>query len=153
MALGLCSWRCVCVAHACFPPVDAIRKDLHKHPCEAELTEVAMAKNDIVDMLDHLDEWSSPQVPDVGMVNKFDGCLIQAQPLGLVCVLGAWNYPIQLTFVPLVGALAAGNCVVLKPSEMAPHTAQLCVLGSACGFFVCTRARRCQAVCPTECCL
>ncbi len=114
----------------CVSPVKAIFDDLHKHSCEAELTEVAMAKNDIADMLDHLDEWSSPRVPDVGLVNKLDGCLIQAQPLGLVGVLGAWNYPIQLTFVPLVGALAAGNSVVLKPSEMAPHTAQLCVHSS-----------------------
>ena len=59
------------------------------------------------------------------MINKMDGCQIVPQPMGLVAILGAWNYPIQLTLVPLVGALSAGNSVVIKPSELAPATAQL----------------------------
>uniref|UniRef100_A0A183T9L0 Aldedh domain-containing protein n=1 Tax=Schistocephalus solidus TaxID=70667 RepID=A0A183T9L0_SCHSO len=54
-----------------------------------------------------------------------DNNCVEFQPLGLVLILGAWNYPIQLIALPLAGALAAGNCVVLKPSELAPATAAL----------------------------
>ena len=54
-----------------------------------------------------------------------DDVRIISEPLGVVLVIGAWNYPIQLTLVPVVGALAAGNAVVIKPSEVSPHTAQL----------------------------
>ena len=61
----------------------------------------------------------------VPLLNAMDGCQIRYDPLGVVLIIGAWNYPIQLTLNPLVGAIAAGNCVVLKPSEISPHTAQL----------------------------
>jgi acyl-CoA reductase-like NAD-dependent aldehyde dehydrogenase len=54
-----------------------------------------------------------------------DGVLIYNDPYGVVLVMGAWNYPIHLTLLPLVGAIAAGNCVILKPSELSPVTAEL----------------------------
>jgi delta 1-pyrroline-5-carboxylate dehydrogenase len=54
-----------------------------------------------------------------------DGVLIYNDPYGVVLIIGAWNYPIQLTLLPLVGAIAAGNCVILKPSEMSPASAEL----------------------------
>jgi len=53
-----------------------------------------------------------------------DKVYIVNDPYGVVLVLGAWNYPMQLTLMPLCGAIAAGNCVVIKPSEVAPATAK-----------------------------
>lgn len=55
-------------------------------------------------------------------VSLFDTTIIKQQPLGRVLIIGAWNYPVNLLFIPLIGALGAGNAVVLKPSELAPET-------------------------------
>jgi acyl-CoA reductase-like NAD-dependent aldehyde dehydrogenase len=54
-----------------------------------------------------------------------DGVLIYKDPYGVVLVMGAWNYPLQLTLLPVSGAIAAGNCVVIKPSEVSSASAQL----------------------------
>ena len=54
-----------------------------------------------------------------------DDAFIRREPFGVSLIMGAWNYPLQLTLGPLVGAIAAGNCAVLKPSEMSPATAEL----------------------------
>lgn len=59
------------------------------------------------------------------MINILDDILIHKDPYGVVLVMGAWNYPLQLTLLPVVGAIAAGNAVVIKPSEMAPATAKI----------------------------
>lgn len=63
--------------------------------------------------------------PPKSMVNLLDRVEIRKDPYGVVLVMGAWNYPFQLCMIPLMGAIAAGNCVVLKPSEIAAATAQL----------------------------
>ena len=57
------------------------------------------------------------------LVNLPSSSYIIPEPLGVVLIIGPWNYPLQLLFAPLVGAIAAGNCIVLKPSELAPATA------------------------------
>lgn len=59
------------------------------------------------------------------MVNILDGVEIHKDPYGVVLIIGAWNYPLQLTLVPMIGAIAAGNCVILKPSEIAQATANI----------------------------
>lgn len=59
------------------------------------------------------------------MINILDDVFIHKDPYGVVLVMGAWNYPLQLTLLPVVGAIAAGNCVVIKPSEIAPATAKI----------------------------
>lgn len=56
-------------------------------------------------------------------MNFFDTLEIHKEPYGVVLVIGAWNYPLQLTMLPVCGAIAAGNCVIIKPSEMSPATA------------------------------
>eukprot|EP00455_Lapot_gusevi_P012251 TRINITY_DN1576_c0_g1_i2.p1 TRINITY_DN1576_c0_g1~~TRINITY_DN1576_c0_g1_i2.p1 ORF type:complete len:544 (+),score=210.22 TRINITY_DN1576_c0_g1_i2:171-1634(+) len=104
---------------------EAVSKDLHKHPYETELTETGMIMSDAAEHLNCLDEWMQPVKPSVALANAMDGCQIVPQALGVVLIIGAWNYPVQLLGVPLVGALSAGNTVILKPSELAPHTAQL----------------------------
>lgn len=59
------------------------------------------------------------------MIHILDDVLIHKDPYGVVLVLGAWNYPLQLTLLPVVGAIAAGNSVVIKPSELANSTAKI----------------------------
>lgn len=59
------------------------------------------------------------------MIHILDDVLIHKDPYGVVLVLGAWNYPLQLTLLPVVGAIAAGNSVVIKPSELANATAKI----------------------------
>jgi len=103
----------------------AVEKDLRKPPAETSLMENGMILSDITLTLKNLSKWMKPQYVDAPLVNKFDNPQIRYEPLGVVLIIGAWNYPIQLTLVPLVGAIAAGNCVVIKPSELSPHTAQL----------------------------
>ena len=63
--------------------------------------------------------------PSKGFVNAMDSVLIYNDPYGVVLIIGAWNYPIHLSLLPLVGAIAAGNCAVIKPSELAPASADL----------------------------
>ena len=58
------------------------------------------------------------------LATAWDDAYIYQQPMGVVLVIGAWNYPVQLVLMPLIGAIAAGNCVIIKPSEVAPATAE-----------------------------
>lgn len=62
--------------------------------------------------------------PEKPLVNFFDGIRIHKDPYGVALVIGAWNYPLQLTMIPVQNAIAAGNCVIIKPSEIATASAQ-----------------------------
>ncbi|XP_029181885.2 aldehyde dehydrogenase, dimeric NADP-preferring-like [Acropora muricata] len=106
--------------------VTALAKDMRKPKNETLLIECLLVKNDIVYALNHLSEWVKPvAAPDIPMVNKMDACFTVSEPLGVTLIIGPWNYPIQLTILPLVGAIAAGNCAVVKPSEVAPAAAEI----------------------------
>ena len=102
-----------------------LHADLGKSVNEVNLTEVDFTIGEIDHTLAHLDEWLRPEpvpVPDfLGDAKAWT----QYDPLGVVLVIAPWNYPAQLLLVPVVGALAAGNCVVAKPSELAPATSAL----------------------------
>lgn len=63
----------------------------------------------IVLALNNLSEWTKPEIPEVPMVNKMDNCFTMSEPLGVALIIGAWNYPVQLTIMPLIGAIAAGK--------------------------------------------
>eukprot|EP00002_Diphylleia_rotans_P034236 TRINITY_DN733_c0_g2_i1.p1 TRINITY_DN733_c0_g2~~TRINITY_DN733_c0_g2_i1.p1 ORF type:complete len:499 (+),score=120.39 TRINITY_DN733_c0_g2_i1:70-1566(+) len=103
---------------------DAVYKDLRKPSFEACLTETGFVQAEVAHTLQHLHEWMKPEKPSVPLVNALDNCYIQRQPYGVVFIIGAWNYPIQLVLIPLIGAIAAGNASILKPSELSPHTAE-----------------------------
>lgn len=62
--------------------------------------------------------------PEKSIPNALDTVVIYNDPYGVVLVIGAWNYPLQLTMAPVAGAIAAGNCVIIKPSEVAPASAK-----------------------------
>lgn len=98
--------------------VDALHKDLNKPKFEAILSEVHMVLNDIYHALDNLNTWMQPEYVSKNLATRLDDCFIRREPLGVVLIIGAWNYPLQLILLPLVGAIAAGNCVVVKPSEI-----------------------------------
>lgn len=101
---------------------EALKTDLKKSPEEAYATETAMVLAEIRVALKKLQKWMKPAKARTNMVNLPSSGKIYRDPLGVVLIIAPWNYPLQLLLAPLVGAIAAGNCVVLKPSELAPAT-------------------------------
>jgi aldehyde dehydrogenase (NAD+) len=75
--------------------------------------------------IEHLKGWMQPEAVATNLLNQPSSCFTIREPLGVVCIIAPWNYPFQLLFTPLIGAIAGGNCAVLKPSEFAPATAQI----------------------------
>lgn len=84
-------------------------------------TEIAVIQNEIDHTIAHLKKWSQPVCVDTPMYLGPAKSKIVYEPLGVVCVIGSWNFPIFTTLMPLVSVIAAGNCAVIKPSEIAPH--------------------------------
>lgn len=103
----------------------SVQEDLKKPVQEASLYEVEFLLNDIRCMLQNIHSWVKPEPADKNFITLLDETFVQSEPYGVCLVLGAWNYPIQLSFSPMVGAITAGNCVILKPSELAPKSAEL----------------------------
>lgn len=101
---------------------NALHEDLKKSPEESWVTEIGMVVAEIREAIRHLADWMRPERTATTLVNLPSGSRVLREPLGVVLVIGPWNYPFQLLINPLVGAIAAGNCVVLKPSEFAPAT-------------------------------
>lgn len=104
---------------------DALYSDLKRSAEESWVTELGVAMAEINLALRHLDSWMKREKVKTNLVNLPSSSFIIREPLGVVLIISPWNYPLQLLFTPLIGAIAAGNCVVLKPSELAPATAKL----------------------------
>ncbi|MER5869711.1 aldehyde dehydrogenase family protein [Streptomyces sp. NPDC002044] len=102
----------------------ALRADLGKSREEAYRTEIDFTVREIDHTLEHLAEWLRPQPAPVPERLSPAVAHTVLDPLGVVLVIAPWNYPVQLLLAPVVGALAAGNCVVAKPSELAPVTSR-----------------------------
>ncbi len=100
--------------------IDALVADVGKPRIEAYTTEIAFTINEIDHTLKHLDAWTKPAKVKVPLTFKPGSARLHPEPLGTVCIIAPWNYPVQLLFAPLVPALAAGNTAVLKPSEVTP---------------------------------
>lgn len=103
--------------------LEALHRDLGKSPLEAYSAEVGFVLRDIRHAIRHLPAWMTPERRSTPWMTAPARAEVQPDPLGVVLILGPWNYPFQLILSPLVGALAAGNCACLKPSEKAPETA------------------------------
>ncbi|MFL5742850.1 MAG: aldehyde dehydrogenase [Flavisolibacter sp.] len=101
----------------------ALYDDLKKNPEESWVTETGFLLAEISHTLRHLRKWMKPERVSTNLLNLPGKSFIYKESLGVVLIVGPWNYPLQLLMTPLVGAVAAGNCVVLKPSEFAPATA------------------------------
>jgi len=100
---------------------EALYKDFRKHPSEVDLTEVYAVTSDIKHARSHLAKWMRPRKVTTPMALLGASSHIHYEPKGVVLIISPWNFPINLTFGPLVSAIAAGNCVMMKPSE---HTTQ-----------------------------
>ncbi len=101
---------------------NALYSDLKKNREEAYATELGLVLAEINFFLKNLKKWIEPKKVFVDLVNLPSSSKIYRDPLGVVLVIGPWNYPFQLSFIPLIGAIAGGNCVVVKPSELASET-------------------------------
>ena len=103
----------------------ALYSDLKKSPEECWVTENGFVFAEINHTLKKLAAWMKPERVSTNLLNLPSKSFILPEPLGVVLIISPWNYPLQLLFTPLVGAIAAGNCVVLKASEFAPATSAL----------------------------
>lgn len=103
----------------------ALYSDLAKSKEESWVTEIGIVVSELNYALKNLKLWMAKEHVKTNLLNLPSSSFILKEPLGVVLVIGPWNYPFNLLFNPLVGAVAAGNCVVLKPSEFAPATQQV----------------------------
>ena len=103
----------------------AIYKDFKKSSFDNYTNELSLLYHDIDEALNNLSDWSKPKKVGTNLVNFPSKSYIIPEPLGISLIIGAWNYPYQLSFAPAIAAIAAGNTVVLKPSELPIHTSNL----------------------------
>lgn len=103
---------------------EALKKDLGKSAFESYATEIGFVLADIRYTIQNLQKWSAPKRVRTPLYLFPGKSKIQKEPYGNVLILGPYNYPVQLLAEPLVGAIAAGNCAVLKPSELTPHVSE-----------------------------
>ncbi|KAL9922188.1 aldehyde dehydrogenase type III isoform 5-T5 [Glossina fuscipes fuscipes] len=104
--------------------INALDADLRRPKQESLVVETEFMKNDVLNIIYNIDDWVKPEKPPKALANALDNLEIYHDPYGVVLVIGAWNYPLQLLLVPVAAAIAAGNCVILKPSELAANCAK-----------------------------
>jgi len=103
----------------------ALQQDMGRPAFEVYPAEIAMIAAEAELARKKLRSWVKPERVSTSLVGQPGKSRIYREPLGVVLIIGAWNYPLQLLLVPLVGAIAAGNCAIVKPSELAPATSEL----------------------------
>ncbi len=103
----------------------AINLDLGKSDFESMASELQVTHTEIKYMLKNLDKLARKRSSRPPFALFSSKTYVQAEPYGLSLIISPWNYPVQLVFLPLVGAIAAGNCVIIKSSELAPHSSNL----------------------------
>ena len=115
------------------PILAALHADLRKSPVDGYTAEIGFVLGEIRHALRHLDSWMKPERRRTPFLAWPARGFVQRQAYGVALIIGPWNYPLQLLLSPLLGAIAAGNCVVLKPSEFAPQTSAVIgrMIGSA----------------------
>jgi aldehyde dehydrogenase (NAD+) len=103
---------------------EALAVDLGKPAVEGWLTDLALVTGEIAYARRHLGRWMRDEGVRLPLLLRPGRAYVGREPLGVVLVVAPWNYPVQLSLAPVVGALAAGNCVAIKPSELAPGTSR-----------------------------
>ncbi len=104
---------------------DSLKKDLGKSSFEAYAAEIGFTLEEITVHIANLRKWVKPTRIRTDLVNFYSKSFVVHEPLGVVLVMAPWNYPFQLLFNPVVGAVSAGNCVVLKPAHYSKYTAEV----------------------------
>lgn len=107
--------------------LEALYNDLHKPEFEAYISEIGVLYEEINTAIKNLKNWMKPQKVKTALIIQPSESKIYYDPLGVVLIIGPWNYPFQLLLAPLVGAIAAGNCAILKPSDQTSHVSELLV--------------------------
>ncbi|HEX5651413.1 MAG TPA: aldehyde dehydrogenase family protein [Steroidobacteraceae bacterium] len=103
---------------------EALRADLGKCHFEAVLTEMSFVESEATYAARHLRKWLKPKRVPTPLMALPGRSYIQPEPKGVVLIIAPWNYPLSMVCAPLVGAIAAGNCAVMKPSEITSHTSE-----------------------------
>jgi aldehyde dehydrogenase (NAD+) len=101
--------------------IDALAADMSKPLFEAWIGETAFIRQEVDYAIKHLRAWTKPERVKTPIPNQPGRSFVVREPLGVVLIIGPWNYPVQLVLSPLIGAIAAGNAALIKPSEIAPH--------------------------------
>ncbi len=104
---------------------DALYADFRKAPLESEISEIVPCLTELKDAIKHLHKWMKPQRVPTPLTLVGTHSAIHYEPKGVVLIIGPWNYPFQLVIAPLIAAIAAGNCVIVKPSELTAQTSRL----------------------------
>lgn len=101
--------------------LEALYKDLGKPAFEAFTSEIGVMYEEINFAVKNLKTWMKPEKVNTPLVLQPSRSVIYSEPLGVVLIIGPWNYPFQLLLAPLVGAISAGNCAIIKPSDQSKH--------------------------------
>ena len=104
---------------------NALKKDLNKNAFDSYMTEIGILLTEINFMMKHVKKWVKPRRVKSTIAQLGSKSIIYPEPYGVALIISPWNYPFQLAIAPLVGAIAAGNCAILKPSELTPTTSML----------------------------
>lgn len=107
------------------PILDALKSDLNKSEPEAFGSEIRIVLGEIDFTLEHLEQWATPREVPTASTLPDSTSFIHPEPYGVALIIAPWNYPFQLAFGPLVGAMAAGNSAVIKPSELTPAVSKV----------------------------
>lgn len=103
----------------------ALKADLNKSEHEAYATEIGFILAEISHAVKHLAAWAKPRPVKTPVTHFGAASLIYPEPYGVALIISPWNYPFNLALSPLIGAMAAGNCAIIKPSELSPHTSRI----------------------------
>jgi aldehyde dehydrogenase (NAD+) len=104
---------------------EALKKDLGKSIFESYATETGLIIEETDFHMRHLSSWTKSRKVKSPWVHFISKSCIYPEPLGRVLIFGTWNYPIQINLMPLIGAISAGNCAMIKPSEFTPYSSEL----------------------------
>lgn len=105
--------------------LDALKKDLNKSHFEGYETELGIVYGELRDAIKNTNKWSKPHKVKTPFLHLISRSYVYPEPFGNTLIMSPWNYPFQLTIVPLIGAISAGNCCVVKPSEYSYNTATI----------------------------
>ena len=103
----------------------ALYADMKKSTFDVYLSELGMLYHELNYTIKHLEKWSQPKRVKTGLLNFPAKSFIYPEPYGTTFIIGVWNYPYQLTFMPLIAAMAAGNTSIIKPSELTVHASAI----------------------------
>ncbi len=104
---------------------DALYKDYRKHPSEVDLTEIYPVTSNIKFARSRLKNWMKPKKVATPLAQTGTSSYIHYEPKGVVLIISPWNFPVNLTFGPMISAIAAGNCIMIKPSEHTPNASAI----------------------------